>query len=286
MTVEHTTAVTPPDALGAIAKKIATWRMIPMIVLNEVYKGLLIQWSYKFNMLMESLMLAFLFLGITFFVGNGQLDPERLAPSLLGYAVWFYATVAIGTMAYALREEAQQGTLEQWYMSPVPPSVVQVGRTLSTFVVTTVTLLLIVVPLAWGFGLAIPWRWSVLPIFVLILIGVYGFGFLVGGATLIFKQVGPLANMVQNMMLFLNGAFLPVERFPRWLEGIAHTLPTTDGILVLQRLLFADESLWALWQDGSLVRLLLNSAVYLVLGLMVFIFTERLAKRRGLLGQY
>ncbi len=286
MTVERTPAVAPRYAPAAIAGRLTTWRLVPMIVWNEVYKGLLIQWSYKFNMLMEALMLAFLFLGITFFVGNGQLDPTRLAPSLLGYAVWFYATVAIGTMAYALREEAQQGTLEQWYMSPVPPSVVQVGRVLSTFVVTTFLLLLIVVPLAWGFDLTLPWRWSALPIFVLILVGVYGFGFIVGGATLIFKQVGPLANIVQNMMLFLNGAFLPVERFPRWLEGVAHTLPTTDGILVLQRLFFADASLWTLWQDGSLWRLSLNSAIYLVLGLAVFVFTERLAKRRGLLGQY
>lgn len=286
MTMERTTIITARAINVDQASSFSFWRTVPLIIFNEIYKGLLIQWSYKFNLIMESLMLIFLFLGITFFVGNGELIPEQLASSLLGYTVWFYATVAIGNMAHALREEAQQGTLEQWYMSPVPSSIIQIGRTLSTFIVTTVTICFIVLPLIFGFRLTIPWHWSVIPIFAIMLVGVYGFGFVVGGATLLFKQVGPLANMVQNMMLFLNGAFLPVERFPGWLERIGRSLPTTEGIIILRHIVFEGDSLHSLWQDGSLLRLLLNSAIYLVLGLTVFVYTERLAKQRGLLGQY
>ncbi len=256
------------------------------VILNEVYKGLLIQWSYRFNLVMESFMLMFLFLGITFFVGSGELVTDQLGPSLLGYVVWLYATVAIGTMAHGLREEAQQGTLEQWYMSPVPPSVVQFGRTLASFSVTTVTVLLVMLPLITFLSIEFPWRWSSIPIFVVMLLGVYGFGFVVGGAALLFKQIGPLANMIQNMLLFLNGAFLPVEHFPGWLERFARTLPTTQGIIVLRQIIFDDLSLGMLWQTGALPQLLINSALYLAVGLLVFAYVERLARQRGLLGQY
>ena len=262
------------------------WRMLSLIISNEVYKGLLIQWSYKFNLIMESIMLIMMFVGITFFVGNGQLYPERLPSSLLGFLVTFFAMVAIGTMAYNLREEAQQGTLEQWYMSPAQPSVVQIGRTLATFIVTIITIIPVALPLMWAFGIRFPWRWEAVPVFLLILLGVYGFGFVVGGATLVFKQVGPLANMVQNLLLFLNGAFLPVEQFPGWLKSVAYTLPTTQGIIVLRRIVLDNEPLLNLWLGGGLIRLVIHSALYLMAGLLVFAMAERAAKKRGLLGQY
>lgn len=262
------------------------WRPLALIIYNEIYKGLLVQWSYKFNLLMESIMLIMMFIGITFFVGNGELDPERIPPSLLGFLVTFYAMVAISNMAYNLREETQQGTLEQWYMSPAPSSIVQLGRTLSTFLVTTATIIPMAVPLIWMFEIQFPWRWSALPIFILLLLGVYGFGFVVGGTTLIFKNVGPLANMVQNLLLFLNGSFLPVSQFPEWLKNVAHTLPTTQGIILLRRVILDNESLMDLLRDGSLAWLFIHSMLYLVVGLIVFNIAERSAKRRGLLGQY
>ena len=259
---------------------------LPRIVGNELVKGLLIQWSYKFNLLTETLMLVFIFIGITFFVGGGALEPARLASALLGYIAWFYATVAIGDMAYGLREEALVGTLEQWYMSPAPAGVVQIGRTLSRFIITTATIAVISMALILILRIDLPWRWAGLPVFGLMLGGVYGFGFIVGGATLLFKQVGPLANMVQNMILFLNGAFVPIERFPNWLAAIAQTLPTTQGIIVLRRVVLDGQSLIEVWLDGSLVWLLIHSGLYFGLGWVIFSICERQAKKRGLLGQY
>jgi ABC-2 type transport system permease protein len=256
------------------------------IILNELIKGLLIQWSYKFNLVTDMIMLTFVFIGVTFFVGNGTLDAGQLASALLGYIAWFYATVAINDMAYDLREEAHSGTLEQWYMSPAPAGFVQIGRTLSKFVFTTATISVISAVLILIFKIHIPFRWVGLPVFGLMLVGVYGFGFIVGGATLLFKQIGSLANMVQNMILFLNGAFLPVDRFPDWLASVAQTLPTTQGIIVLRRVVLDGRSLIDVWLDGSLLWLLIHSGVYFAVGWIVFSVCERQAKKRGLLGQY
>lgn len=270
----------------AMRPSLSTWRTPFLVIGNEIYKGLLTTWSYKFNLFMESIMLIMMFIGITFFAGGGELRPERLPPTLLGFIVTFFAMNAIGTMSYNLQQEAQQGTLEQWYMSPVPASVVQLGRTLTTFVVSIATLIPISIPLIWMFDIQIPWRWQSIPVFIILLLGVYGFGFAVGGATMLFKQIGPLANMVQNLLLFLNGAFLPVEQFPGLGQTIAHTLPTTQGIILMRRIIFDDETLGQLLRDGSLMWLIIHSAFYFIAGVLIFTVAERAARRRGLLAQY
>ncbi|MBV7339776.1 ABC transporter permease [Chloroflexi bacterium TSY] len=237
-------------------------------------------------MLTQSVMLAFLFVGILFFTGGGTIAEDSLAPALLGYAIWFYATVAISDMSHRLQEEAQAGTLEQMYMSPAPSWVILLGRTLATLLITTTVFALVAIPLILLFSIQIPFRWSGLPVFVLTWLGIYGFGFGVGGATLLFKQVGSLTNLVQNMLLFLNGAFIPVDRFPDWLAAIAHIFPTTQGIVVLRRVILDGQSLASAWTDGSLSWLIIHSTLFFLGGLVVFSICERAAKRRGVMGQY
>ena len=92
--------------------------------------------------------------------------------------------------------------------------------------------------------------------------------------------------MVTNLLLFLNGALLPVDQLHLWLEGFARTLPTTQGIIVLRNVVLDDQTLGAAWSDGSLPSLILHSALFLFTGWLVFKLAEGVAKRRGSLGQY
>lgn len=257
---------------------LATW--------NEVWKGLIIRWSYKFSILMELLMIVFIFIGITFFMGGGTFDASVMGPSLVGYIVWFYALIAIANMSWGLREETQTGTLEQLYMSPYPIGLLLVGRTFATLVMTTAEVLIAGTLLVLILQVPLPFDWAAIPIGLLTLAGLYGFGFVIGGATLLFKQVESMANLFQNILLFLNGALLPVDRLPPWLESIALTLPSTVGIIVLRRVLFDGATWLDVWQDGSLPMLLLNSAAYCIGGLAVYLWCERVARAKGLLGQY
>ena len=135
-------------------------------------------------------------------------------------------------------------------------------------------------------GIRIPVRLEGVPVFALTISGLYGFAFILGGATLVFKQVDALGNMLSNMLLFLNGSFLTVERMLVWLESVARALPTTQGIVVLRRVVLDGVPLAAVWQDGSLVWLTVHSAFFLLVGWAVFLWAERVARRRGLLGQY
>lgn len=260
--------------------------IIGTVLLNECYKRLIILWSYRFNFLTETLMIGFLFIGISFFVSGGRPTPEQMAPALLGYLTWTFAAFAIGDMSQGIREETQTGTLEQMYMSPLPTGLLLVGRSVSSLLINSALVILVGGTLMLLLGIRIPVRLQGAPVFILTITGLYGFAFLLGGATLVFKQVSALSNMLSNLLLFLNGSFLTVERMPTWLENAARSLPTTQGIDVMRRVILDGFPLTEVWRDGSLVWLIVHSALFLLVGWTVYLWSERVARKRGLLGQY
>jgi ABC-2 type transport system permease protein len=253
---------------------------------GETRKGMLVMWSYKFNLLMSMFSFSFIFLGINFFMGNGRLDAATMASTLLGYLIWFYAITAIENMSWNLRDEMQCGQLEQLYMSPAPAQALLLGRAFSTLIVTTGQVAIVAIAMIILFGVPMPMRIEALPVFALTLGGLYGFGYALGGATLVFKQTGPLSNLLTNALLFINGAILPVDRLPDWLQAVAKALPSTQGIVVLRNVILNGQPLGAAWADGSLVLLLVHSVLFFIAGWLVYRWCERVAKRKGSLGQY
>ena len=135
-------------------------------------------------------------------------------------------------------------------------------------------------------NIRIPLRLEALPALLLTLIGVFGFGFIIAGVTLIFKQVESFSNLLNNALAFLNGSFLPVSAMPAWMAVIAKTLPSTQGIIVIREIVLDGKSLTTTWVEGSLVELTLHSAIYFLVDWSVFAVCERTAKNRGSLGQY
>jgi ABC-2 type transport system permease protein len=55
---------------------------------------------------------------------------------------------------------------------------------------------------------------------------------------------------------------------------------------VLRKILLEGVSLGALAGDGTILWMVGNAAAYLLLGMVIFRWCERIAKRRGTLGQY
>lgn len=257
-----------------------------LAVWGQVRKELLIAWTYKTNQLINIAALGCMFVGIGLMMGDGELDPSELAPMFLGYMTWFYALSAIMELSSGLRGEMSAGTLEQMSMSPAPIGLVMLGRVIANLILSTAHILIQAVVLFLLLDIHLPMRWEGIPVLLLTLVGVFGFGFIVAGATLVFKQVESVANLIQNMLLFLNGTILPVENMPDWLAGIARTLPSTQGIVVIRRVVLGGQSLSAVWQDGSLIWLIVHSAIYFAIGWVVFTCCERVAKKQGSLGQY
>jgi len=261
-------------------------RTLLIVVSGEMRKALLIAWTYKTNTLIGLFTLGFIFIGIAFFVQGGALDPAVLVTTLLGYLTWMYAALAVGDLSGGLGSEMQAGTLEQMAMSPIPLGIVLLGRALANLIVTTAQVVLMVVAMSLLFGIRLPLRWEMVPVLALTWVGILGFGYVIAGTMLVLKQVGSFAGLLNNALAFLNGSFLPVADMPGWLAAVARTLPSTQGVIVLREVSLGGASLSTVWREGSLVGLLIHSALYVVLGGLVFVICERHARERGTLGQY
>jgi len=253
---------------------------------GEIRKGLLISWTYKVNQLISLLTLGFIFFVIVYMMGGGKIDPAKAGSALVGYLIWMYVVSAISDLSFGLRAEMSAGTLEQLEMSPVRVGLLLVGRVIANIIITTIQVMVLGTVILLIFKIRIPWRLEALPAFLLTLVGVLGFGFLIAGAVLIFKQVESFANLMNTALAFLIGSLLTVSVLPAWLAGISMSLPSTLGIIVIRRIIFEGKTLANTWQDGSLVGLAINSILYLLIGWTIFFLCERLAKNRGSLGQY
>ena len=256
------------------------------IIGNEIFKRLRILWTYRLNILTQVVTVGFIFIGASYFIENGQLNPAPLASVLLGYLIWFYARVVIMSSSEEMAREMQAGTLEQIYMSPAPASLLLFSRLIAMLLSTTVIVAIPMTILALLLKIQVPLRWEEGVTLAITILGLFGFTLALSGVALIVKQIAALADLVQNLLLFLTGALVPVSHFPGWLTVISQSLPITQGITVLRDVALAQQSLGKAWADGSLILLCVNSASYLILGLLVFKWGERIAKMRGSLGHY
>jgi ABC-2 type transport system permease protein len=256
----------------------------------EAVKGVLLILGYRFNNVAFLGTFVFAFAGVGFLMGGGRLQPGSMESPLLGFMVWFFGMKAVDHMAFMLSEEARSGTLEQMYMTPAPVGVVLLGRSVGTLWVAAVQAAIVATAIVLLLRLHVEFDPGAVargaPVFALTMVGLFGFGYIIAGLTIVFKQVSGLVNMVQNCLLFFGGVMLPVETLPPGVALFARTLPSTQGIAVLRQVVFGRQSLGDVWASGALPWLVAHAAAYFVLGWVFYGWCEGVAKRQGSLGQY
>lgn len=254
--------------------------------INETRKGLIILWDYKFSVVIQLFGIFMVLLGIMFFAGQGEITDEQVASTLLGFIITFYAMETLSNMSWALMNEAQSGTLEQMYMSPAPSQLIVLGRSFASIISATIQLIIMLIVLIPLFGVRFNFTLDAIVILIITQIGLLGFGYVMGGLTLIFKQIGPLANIMQNIVLITNGTFLPVTMMPTWMAFTVKLIPSTLGIIALRHIVLDGMTLSDLINDGTLLILTGHSVATFVIGWFGFSLCERIARRQGSLGQY
>jgi ABC-2 type transport system permease protein len=257
-----------------------------LIFFNETHKRLLILWRYKFRLAIKLVSSGLIFIGACIILPGQIASPATLAPLLLGYIVWFYARFIISASADDISDEAQIGTLEQVYMSPVHMGFLIVARLFAQFLSITIMATISALSIALSWHITIPFRFPALLIFVIMLGGLFGFSLMLSGLALIFKQVDDVVSLIQLVMLFFTGALLPITSFPQWVIFLANALPITQGISLLKEAIFNGQSLPMLWATGAMAWLAVNALVYFCMGVAIYLWCERIAKRQGSLGQY
>ncbi len=261
-------------------------RAAATVIGNEISKGLIDLWRGKLGSFLELILFGIFFLVINFAVGRGTFQQDRLAPILLGFVGYIFFHMQTNRLFWGLLGEMQSGTLEQLYLSPFPSWLFngwpggrvhrggspdrdpagpldQPGRVRDD-------------PAAVGCPAATAHARG----------GQRGIFPHPRRLTPRFKRLEVLKELFQTVVLIFGGVFFSVDRMPGWMATIARFLPLTPGVEGLRQTLLEGVSLGSLAADGTLLWLVGNAAAYLVLGIVIFRWCERITKRHGTLGQY
>ncbi len=292
----------PSDVLPQTGEAKPGVRAFATAIGNEIAKGLIDLWRGKIASFLELILFGLFFLAITFALGRGTFHREQVAPLLLGFVGYIFFHMQTNRLFWGLLGEMQSGTLEQMYLSPLPSWLLTIGLQVASVVeaaISAIVLALLInlvvsvtIPLQWAallplvVSVTIPLQWAALLPLIMLVLGSVGYSLILGGLTLLFKRLEILKEVFQVVVLIFGGVLVSLDHMPGWMATIARFLPLTPGVDVLRKTLLDQVSLGTLAGDGTLLWLVGNAVAYLLLGIVIFRWCERIAKRRGTLGQY
>lgn len=220
-------------------------------------------------------------------------NPAAATNFVLGFIIGMFAFGVVGMFTQGLQEMAQTGVLEQLCMSPHGLIFNFMARTAISSVMTVLSSSVMVGMVAFTVGGTL--YFDPLPVIVLLALtftNLLGFGFMVGGLVLVFKQVGQVAILIR-MGLFALAVFAREEMLNQgWgLAALMHILPITDAAICLKHVLIQDQgrvsgNFIPVYTHPSFFWLMISCAAWTTLGVIVFKAMENLSRYKGTLGAY
>lgn len=221
-----------------------------------------------------------LFLGAGYIAGSSFKLGDRLDSIIIGYVLWILVNFLMANIAGGLQNEAQTGTLEQLFLSRYGAVKVFLMRALAdlTLEISKIMIILFVITLLTGSRLYFP-PVLVLP-FITVLLGAYGFAFIIGSLALLLKRVQQLLPLFLFPLLFL--LTIPTETWTGTPKILAQLIPMTPGAGLLRDLMARGGIL----NLTTLIIAFINGTIYFYIGLFLFQLAQKEAKRRGILSGY
>jgi ABC-2 type transport system permease protein len=230
--------------------------------------------------------LGFLLLsGLFQLVAGGSYAKEAALASLVGFVTWRVADGCILRTTRSISDDAQAGTLEQVWLSAVSPRLVFLSRSVAILLYHSVRGFLLAIILVFLLGLPLIFPVGLLLVFILTQAGAFGVAFIIAGLHLIYKNVSSIGLALSTALLFLTGALAPLDNAPL-LYRLSRALPLTIGIDLSRQVIAGKLQISAVLRQPDFYWLLVNTAVYVLLGLAIWEWGQRTARRDGSLAHY
>ena len=215
-------------------------------------------------------------------IGRDQ-DSARLILSLMiGATFWNYLSVVFSIIAEQISWERWEGTLEYTMMAPVRRVSQLLGSTVFAimwgFIHTTVVLTVLV--LFFGIDLS---HADFLTALVLMLVGslsIIGIGMMAATLPLIWVERGDqMVFVIQSLLLLISGVYYSVTILPAPMQVVAAFSPATYILDGVRQALIDGAPVTSM--GGHLLPLAIMAVIFIPLGVWVFGWAERYAKRTG-----
>ncbi len=220
--------------------------------------------------------------------------------NILGVILGMYAFGTVGMFSRGLQSMTNTGHLEQLCMSPHGLVTNFLARSFVSTVSSMMScgVMLYMVALTLGESL----QFDPLATFVVLALtylNLIGFGFMIGGLILVFKQIGQVAQLLRLVIFALP--ILATEKSEEWsalLKWAAHSFPVWDAAICLKYVLIEGQGMIipdtpdvqgtfvSVFRHSSFSLMLVSCAFWLSAGIMLFKMMENHSRDKGTLGTH
>jgi len=219
--------------------------------------------------------------------GNLKLGEQAINGSL-GFVAGIWAFGIVGLFTQGLQGMMRTGELEQLCMSPYGLVTNFLVRAFVMGVNSVVSLAVMV----WLVSITVKSHLHFDPLLLpmlasLTFINLIGFGFMVGGLVLVFRQTGQIAMLIRLAMIGASTLATTnnIDSWPLVAQILAHALPITDASICL-KLVLIDGIGVEVFQHSSFYFLLVSCVVWTLVGITLFRMMENWSRDKGTLGTY
>lgn len=270
-----TTAPRSPVAIAAREGKAALAFVERNFFLTKRYWG----WEAAFLVYTAASSLSIMFIG-----ASQDGDTDRLILFLaIGTLVWGYLNSVFMNVAETIAWERWEGTIEYTMMAPVSRITHMVGMSLFAILyglVRSTVLFLVLVALFPEMSLSA----ANLPGAALVIavgsVSFIGFGIVGAVLPLLFPEKGEqMTFIISSILLLVSGVYYPVEVLPGWMQPFSAISPATYVLEAMRAAILDGAATASLL--GDLLALSAIAIVSIPVGLAIFGYFERYAKRTG-----
>lgn len=214
-------------------------------------------------------------------ISGAEANDQRLEVIVAGYILWMFALLGFQTISEDIRESMERGNLEQLYLCPNGIYTVLGFRLTFKFVQAIILLVIVFIVSMWLSGQWLYFAYGQLIIVLLIGIpGLFGLGLIFAGAILINKKLSTLLQIIN----FATIALIALPAKPMELENVYSYLPFASAGYFARGIM--TNSLEQMAPLSWYIFIIVNSGVYLLLGIFIYKAFETKARKKNLLGQY
>lgn len=209
--------------------------------------------------------------------------------AIIGSSLYAYVMSALWGMGLSLRREQWGGTLETILISPCNKFSILFGKALSDSVLTSIYAVVQFTLASLVFGAVVRVENIVFAISVVLLmiLALYGIGFVLSGVILMYKEPGALLNFVDTLIYTICPVNYPLRALILFLGGVGYYVmmvgilfPLTPALEVVRTLLLPSFNPY-LNVAIAVSYLAAATVLFLITGMVLFNFVEKKIRRKG-----
>ncbi|OLS16848.1 MAG: hypothetical protein HeimC2_45960 [Candidatus Heimdallarchaeota archaeon LC_2] len=254
----------------------------------SLVRDLRIMMRYKANLIGGFLQIGvFMFIFSIFataatFRGMDLTSSEIYTFYLSGMTLIFFGDAVLYSTVNTVNQELYNGTLEYVYSSPSSRYAYFLGGVVASFIKNLIFYIQMFIGLVLYQDISVVNLTSILLITLVFLIVLAPMGVMIAMGAIMWKQVAQITAMVNIVMQFMSGIFLPVSTLPTVAQYIAYLVPFTFALDLVRYYSFGGNWDLLMPKEYEFAFLLLHGVIYFFATRYLLGRVERYAKKQGL----